>query len=112
MSDQQIEQEIKAKGLTAPRITPADIEANIASEHYFTAEDGVIGRTVMTEHGRRLMWRLLGDCRIFEQSYTGDLAGTSFNEGRRAVGNKWFADVHRVCPDLYLKMAKEAKESK
>jgi hypothetical protein len=36
-----IEQEIQRKGLTAPRITPADIEANIASEHYFTAEDGV-----------------------------------------------------------------------
>ena len=34
-----IEQEIKAKGLTAPRITPADIEANIASEHYGTAAD-------------------------------------------------------------------------
>ncbi len=29
-SDQTIEQEIQAKGLTAPRITPADIEANIA----------------------------------------------------------------------------------
>lgn len=40
MNDQQIEQEIQAKGLTAPRITPADIEANIASEHYFTARDG------------------------------------------------------------------------
>jgi hypothetical protein len=38
-----IEQEIVAKGLTAPRITPADIEANIASEHYFTAMDGVFG---------------------------------------------------------------------
>lgn len=37
-----IEQEIQAKGLTAPRITPADIKANIASEHYFTALDGVI----------------------------------------------------------------------
>jgi hypothetical protein len=36
-----IEQDIQSKGLTAPRITPADIEANIASEHYFTAEDGV-----------------------------------------------------------------------
>lgn len=47
-----IEQEIQAKGLTAPRIAPADIEANIASEHYFTAEDGVIGRLVMTEPGR------------------------------------------------------------
>lgn len=43
MSDQQIEQEIQAKGLTAPRITPADIEANIVSEHYFTADDGVTG---------------------------------------------------------------------
>lgn len=40
MNDQQIEQEIQAKGLTAPRVTPADIEANIASEHYFTAEQG------------------------------------------------------------------------
>lgn len=43
MNDKAIEQEIQAKGLTAPRITPADIEANIASEHYFTAVDGVVG---------------------------------------------------------------------
>ena len=40
-NDQAIEAQIQAKGLTAPRITPNDIEANIASEHYFTAEDGV-----------------------------------------------------------------------
>lgn len=40
MTDQAIENEIQAKGLTAPRITPADIEANIFSEHYFTARDG------------------------------------------------------------------------
>ena len=41
MNDQSIEQEIQTKGLTAPRVTPDDIEDNIASEHYFTAEDGV-----------------------------------------------------------------------
>ena len=35
-----IETEIQAKGLTAPRITPADIEANIISEHLFTAAQG------------------------------------------------------------------------
>lgn len=29
MSDQAIEQKIQAKGLTAPRIKPSDIEANI-----------------------------------------------------------------------------------
>ena len=39
MNDQQIEQEIQTKGLTAPRVTPEDIEANIVSEHYFTAAD-------------------------------------------------------------------------
>lgn len=39
-NDQNIEQEIIAKGLTAPRVTPDDIEANIVSEHYFTAMDG------------------------------------------------------------------------
>lgn len=40
MNDQEIEQEIQAKGKTAARVTPADIEANITSEHYFTARDG------------------------------------------------------------------------
>ena len=44
MTDESIEQEIQAKGKTAPRVTPDDIEANIASEHYFTAMDGVVGR--------------------------------------------------------------------
>ena len=39
--DSLIEQEIQAKGLTAPRVTPADIEAAIASEHYFTAMDAM-----------------------------------------------------------------------
>lgn len=43
MNDQSIEQEIQAKGLTAPRVTPERIEAVIASEHYFTGLDGVIG---------------------------------------------------------------------
>lgn len=31
-------------GPTAPRITPADIEANIASEHFFTAAEGEYGK--------------------------------------------------------------------
>lgn len=41
----QTQQEIEVKGLTAPRVTPADIEAEIASEHYFTALDGVMYET-------------------------------------------------------------------
>ena len=38
-----IDEEIVAKGLTAPRITPSDIEANITGEYYFTAGDGFVG---------------------------------------------------------------------
>lgn len=36
---------------TAPRVTPADIEAEIRSEHYFTAADGVIGSQITGADG-------------------------------------------------------------
>ena len=53
MTDEKIEQEIQAKGLTAPRVTPQRIEEVIASEHYFTAAQGSqAGRDSMAlEHG-------------------------------------------------------------
>ncbi|QBQ72157.1 hypothetical protein HWC14_gp08 [Serratia phage Parlo] len=43
MSDKEIEQEIQAKGKTAPRVTPDHIESLIVAENYFTAADGVLG---------------------------------------------------------------------
>ncbi|MGI4938360.1 MAG: hypothetical protein ACRYF5_16705, partial [Janthinobacterium lividum] len=49
IAGEEIEQEIIAKGKTAPRITPHDIEMNIASEHYFTAGEGVIGAFAAAE---------------------------------------------------------------
>jgi len=42
MSDESIEAQVVAKGLTAPRITKANILDLIASEHYFTAKDGAM----------------------------------------------------------------------
>ena len=47
-NDQAIEAEIQAKGLTAPRVTPADLQANIVSAHYFTAGDGFAGAAALT----------------------------------------------------------------
>lgn len=43
MNDEAIEQEIQAKGLTAARVTPADIEAEIVGEHYHRPSDYTIG---------------------------------------------------------------------
>ena len=45
-SDAGIERLIQTKGKTAPRVTPTDIEANIESEYYFTAADGVDGSDI------------------------------------------------------------------
>ena len=46
MNDQQIEKEIQAKGLTAPRVTPADIESAIEHTNIveFKAPSGQILR--------------------------------------------------------------------
>jgi len=41
--EKQLEADIQAKGLTAPRVTPEHIESVIVSEYYFTAMDGVDG---------------------------------------------------------------------
>ena len=39
MKPDEIEQEIEEKGLTAPRVTPDDIESNIAAECFSVAAD-------------------------------------------------------------------------
>lgn len=44
-SDTGIERLIQAKGKTAARVTPADLKANIVSEHYFTAAEALVGQT-------------------------------------------------------------------
>ena len=38
-----LESEIAARASVAPRVTPADIEANVIAETYFTGTDGVVG---------------------------------------------------------------------
>lgn len=37
----EIENEIQAKGLSAPRVTPQRIEEVIVDEYFFTAQDGI-----------------------------------------------------------------------
>ena len=42
MTNEELEQDIQDKGLTAPRVMLADVEENISSEHYFTAAQGAL----------------------------------------------------------------------
>jgi hypothetical protein len=64
MSDEAIEKEIQAKGKTAPRVTPAALQAVIAQTHFFTAANGVLGAAVEDdiECGSTLPLELLTFC--------------------------------------------------
>lgn len=65
MNDKEtVEQEIQRKGLTAPRVTPADIEANIASEHYFTAAEGVYGAAETADAAERMSATMPGPLQL------------------------------------------------
>ena len=61
-TDQTIEQEIQAKGKTAPRVTPEDLQANIVSEHYFTAAEGVHGTHEVP--GNSVGWSVPGELNL------------------------------------------------
>jgi hypothetical protein len=54
---------ILAGANVAPRITPADIAANIVSEHYFTAADGIAGAAINGDDAvnRFLTWPVPAD---------------------------------------------------
>lgn len=92
MNDQTIEQEIQAKGLTAPRVTPADIEANIASEHYFTAAQGVdMADPEMTDAKMPAALKLLTFCVLVLRNgftVTGESACASPENFDAEVGKK------------------------
>lgn len=88
-----IEQEIQAKGLTAPRVTPADIEAEIGSEFYFTAADGVLGASEMGTRpaGRARALELLTFCVLVLRNgftVTGESACASPENFDAEIGRK------------------------
>lgn len=89
MTDKDIETEIQAKGLTAPRILPSDVDFNIVDETYTTMPSGKvmvceltlrsgftvrgeaatvskenfneeIGRKISRENARNKIWELMG----------------------------------------------------
>ena len=100
MNDQQIEQEIQAKGLTAPRVTPADIEANLKGEYYFTAEQAVAA----TVHQQDELTRLTG--------WDGELKLLTFcvlalKNGFTVTGESACASPENFDPELGRKIARQ-----
>jgi hypothetical protein len=96
-----IEQEIQAKGLTAPRITPADIEANIVAQHFFTAAEGSKAATPHQPAHESL--RLLTFCVLVLRNgftVTGESACASPENFDAELGRKiaWQNAINKVWP--------------
>ena len=73
-----------------------------------TARERMAGLVAMMQsrNGRAYIWWLLGECKVFSTSFTGN-STTFFNEGMRQVGLLLLADINRECEDQYLVMCKE-----
>ena len=66
---------------------------------------GLVGM-MQSKNGRAYIWWLLGECKVFSTSFTGN-STTFFNEGMRQIGLMLLADINRECEDQYLVMCKE-----
>lgn len=96
MSDEELERELQARGLMAPRVTLADIEASISVEYYFTAADGaraVLDRPAMAPELNRLTFCVL----VLRNGFTvtGESACASPENFDAAIGRK-IARQHAV----------------
>ena len=100
MSDVEIEKEIQAKGLTAPRVTPQRIHDVIAGAYYFTAANGVDGLVgapsggVIDFHDRETLSLLTFCVLVLKNGFT-------------VTGESACASPENFDPDLGRKIAKE-----
>jgi hypothetical protein len=63
------------------------------------------------KRGRRFMWRLLGDARLYQQSFDGNTNWSIFNEGKRSIALRLVAQIHSIEGGAlqYAQMANEAQ---
>lgn len=60
--------------------------------------------------GRRVVWGVLENGRVFAAIPPMDALAMAFNEGQRNLALALFQRVMAHCPEQYLKMAEEASE--
>lgn len=109
-----LEREIQAKADKAPRVTLADIEAEIASTFYFTAADGVRGESEMgtSPAGRARSLELLTFCvLVLRNGYTvvGHSACASQENFNAEIGRRIAREnaVNKVWPLLGFRLRDE-----
>ena len=60
--------------------------------------------------GRRALWWVLSEARVFHGALSLDHAGLAFVEGRRALGLAVLDQIHRAKPAAFATMIKETPD--
>lgn len=97
---------------------PTDMQAQgrererMASERKLSAdtERDDIRWLMKSRRGRRIMWRILEQSRVFQLSFNTNAMAMAFNEGNRNSGLHLLNVVHTHCPENYQTMVEEANE--
>jgi hypothetical protein len=100
----EIEQEIKLKGLNAPRITPDDIEANIIAEHYFDA-------FMASAHGTAKYYDGFEDCHVDALRLL-TFCVLTLKNGFMVTGESAFASPENFDAEIGKKIARQNARNK
>lgn len=63
-----------------------------------------------TKEGRRFMWRLLSEARIFTTRYSENSLRMAYLEGNANFGLMLMADIDAACPEQFDTMRREQRE--
>ena len=88
----------------------ARFDAQLAAEKRRAVESDDIKWLMNDIKGRRIVWRILDRAGVFRSSFSSDSLIMAFSEGRRNEGLALLQTINLVCPELYIKMSKEAAE--
>lgn len=59
--------------------------------------------------GRRTIWRLLEQCKVFAPSFSLNTLQIAYSEGQRSIGITLLSDVEIAKPGIFAQMTSEAK---
>lgn len=70
-------------------------------------------RTVLaTEEGRRFVWRVLEECKVFRTVKASDDSTTNYNAGKQDVGHFVMDEMLEARPNAFIEMMSEAQQER
>lgn len=85
-------------------------EQRIRSKHAhldWLAQEQGLSQVLSTYEGRRFMWWLIGEGRVFHNAFTSNALSTSYNCGVQEVGQKILSRIIAHDPQAYVRMFNE-----